>query len=161
MRLFYISSGCGFSFQNHLSDEDQNILHAFRQLEKVRPNFKMEKFLLRRESPSLLFSRIRAFRPHFILSFRGCRLSAPVVNKLRTFGIPIGVWVVDDPYRLQTHEKLVRPYDLVITQDSSSVPFYKKIQKPAIHLPLAVNPEKYRPLSVPPKYQSDICFVGS
>jgi spore maturation protein CgeB len=161
MRLFYISSGCGFAFQNHLSDEDQNILHAFRQLEKERPNFKMEKFLVLRESPSLLFSRIRSFRPDFILSFRGSCLPGSVVYKLRSLGIPIGVWVVDDPYRLKTHEKLVRPYNLVITQDSSSVPFYKSIKKQAIHLPLAVNPDKYRPLSVPPKYHSDICFVGS
>jgi spore maturation protein CgeB len=26
---------------------------------------------------------------------------------------------------------------------------------------LAVNPAKYRPVNVPPKYRSDICFVGS
>lgn len=162
MRLFYISSGCGFAFQNHLSDEDQNILHAFRQLEKTQSNFKMEKFLLRREPIHLLFSRISSFRPDFILSFRGSSLSSSTVYKLRSLGVPIGVWVVDDPYRLKTHEQLVRPYHLVITQDSSSVSFYRnKLKKPAFHLPLAVNSDKYKRIEVPNKYKSDICFVGS
>jgi spore maturation protein CgeB len=161
MRLFYISSGCGFSFQNNLSDEDQNILHAFRQLERILPDFKMETFLLRREPAHLLYSRIRSFRPNVILSFRGSGLPASVVTKLRAFHAPVGVWTVDDPYRLKTHEQLVRPYRFVITQDSGSVSFYKRLGKPVFHVPLAVNPEKYRPLAVPDKYRSDICFVGS
>lgn len=161
MRLFYISSGCGFEFQNHLSDEDQNIIHAFRQLEKIRPNFKLETFLLRRDGASELEARITLFRPDFILVFRGACLPSSVVYKLRSFKVPIGVWVVDDPYRLRTHEKLVQPYDLVITQDSSSMLFYKKRKKVCLHVPLAVNSDKYKPLVVADKYKSDICFVGS
>ncbi|MBA4543777.1 MULTISPECIES: glycosyltransferase [Thermoactinomyces] len=161
MRLFYISSGCGFSFQNHLSDEDQNIIQAFRQMEKSLPNFRFSSFLLRREHPSLLFSRIRNFRPDVILSFRGANLPASVVTRLRSYRIPIGVWVVDDPYRLKTHEQLVKPYHFVVTQDSNSVRFYRNRGKPAVHLPLAVNPDKYCPQEVPEKYRSDICFVGS
>ncbi|MBA4494479.1 glycosyltransferase [Paenactinomyces guangxiensis] len=121
----------------------------------------MDKFLLRRESPQHLLARIQAFRPDFILSFRGSCLPGTAVYKLRSLGIPIGVWVVDDPYRLKTHEKLVRPYDLVITQDRRSVSIYKSLKKAALYLPLAVNPEKYKPMVVPDKYKSDICFVGS
>ncbi|WP_124727448.1 CgeB family protein [Staphylospora marina] len=161
MRLFYISSGCGFTFQNHLSDEDENIIHAFQELEKLQPPFKMEKFLIFRESPDQLYSKIKKFRPDVILSFRGACLPSHVVYKLRSFRVPIGVWTVDDPYRLKTHATLVKPYHFVVTQDSGSVGFYKKLGKPAVHVPLAVNPAKYRPVSVPSKYRSDICFVGS
>jgi spore maturation protein CgeB len=161
MRLFYISSGCGFEFQHHLSDEDENILHALVNLEKSLPNFQVEKFLLRRESIKKLYARVQQFRPNVILSFRGANLSPIIVYNLRKMGYPVIVWVVDDPYRLQTHKKLVQPYNMVITQDSNSVAFYRQLKKPVFHLPLAVNPEKYRPQKVPEKYRSDICFVGS
>ncbi|MBD1371561.1 glycosyltransferase [Hazenella sp. IB182357] len=162
MRLFYISSGGGFSFQNNLSDEDQNILEAFQQMANTKPNFAFDKFLLKREAQSQLFRKIKAFRPDVILSFRGFSLPSPIVYKLRSqFRVPIGIWVVDDPYRLKTHEALVKPYHFVVTQDSNSVSFYRKRGKMSFHMPLASNPQKYKPVRVPPKYKSDICFIGS
>lgn len=161
MRMLYISSGCGFEFQNHLSDEDANILMALQSLEKKRSDFRFEKFLVRRDKRKELFPKIRKFRPDFILSFRGPYLPSSYVYQMRRMKIPVGVWVVDDPYRLQTHRELVKPYNLIITQDSNSVSYYQDLGKNVIHLPLAVNPDKYRPIKVDVKYQSDLCFVGS
>lgn len=161
MRMLYISSGCGFEFQNHLSDEDANILAALQALERQRSDFRFERFLIRRDKRKDLFLKIKKFRPDFILSFRGSFLPASYVYQMRKMRIPVGIWVVDDPYRLQTHKDLVKPYNLVITQDSNSVSYYQDQGKKVIHLPLAVNPDKYRPMKVDEKYKSDLCFVGS
>ncbi|MDQ0417057.1 spore maturation protein CgeB [Croceifilum oryzae] len=161
MRIFFISSGCGFEFQNHLSDEDSNILAGLQSIGKKRTNFHFEKFMIRQDKRKELIPKIKEFRPDFILVFRGPFLPAHYVKSLRKMKIPVGIWVVDDPYRLKTHKELVQPYNLVITQDSNSVPFYQELGKTVIHLPLAVNPDKYRPMNVGEKYQSDICFVGS
>jgi len=161
MRLFYVSSGCGFHFQHYLSDEDENIISAFREIAGTTPDFHFDTFLLQREPLKRLSTKLASFRPDFILVFRGYRLPTAAVQQLRKSQVPFGIWVVDDPYRLKTHEQLVKPYPFVFTQDSGSVSFYRSMGKKAFHLPLAVNPAKYRPVRVPAKYRSDICFVGS
>lgn len=162
MRLFFITSGCGFSFSPTLTDEDDNIIRAFRQLEKERKGFSFRTFYLKRENPKYLLPRIRAFRPDVVLVFKGFRFPHKMVNAIQSAGYRVGVWLVDDPYRLKTHYHLVKPYSFVLTQEESCVPFYRKMGKPSFHLPLAVNLEKYGPLpSVPQKYRSDICFIGS
>lgn len=161
MRLFFISSGCGFPFQRYLSNEDTNMIQVFQSLSRQRPHFRFRVFQLIREPIENLWRGIHSFKPDVILVCRGSRLRSSTVWKLRRFRVPVGVWLVDDPYRLQTHERLVKPYHFVITQDSSAMGFYRKKGKICFHLPLAVNPTKYRPMRVPRKYRSDICFIGS
>ena len=162
MRLFYISSGCGFSFSPTMTDEDYNIIRAFRQLEKERKGFKLEVFLLKKDTSSTLLKRIKAFRPDAVLVFKGFRFPHRYVTAIRKMGYRIGVWLVDDPYRLKTHCQLVQPYSFVITQEASCVMFYRQMGKTCFHIPLAVNTQKYTPSPhVPSKYHSDICFVGS
>ncbi|MCS1351115.1 glycosyltransferase [Mechercharimyces sp. CAU 1602] len=162
MRLFYLSSGCGFTFNKELADEDQAIILGLRQLSCSLRNFRFSTFLIGRESNRQLLRRIRAFSPDVILAFRGMRISSDKVREIkRKVGVPIGIWVVDDPYRLQTHATLTIPYDFVVTQDAASLPFYQKRGKPCVHVPLAYNEEKYVPAQVPSQYHSDLCFIGS
>lgn len=162
VRLLYISSGSGFAFSPTMTDEDANIINAFRKLEGERKGFKLHTFFLKKEAPERLLPRIQAFRPDVILVFKGFRFPHSIVRKIRGQGFRIGIWLVDDPYRLKTHRTLVGPYSFVLTQEASCVPFYRKMGKPCIHMPLAVETDKYFPLySLPRKYRSDICFVGS
>lgn len=162
MRLLYITSGCGFSFSPTMSDEDRNVIHAFHKIERKRKGFQLETFSLKKESLDRLRSRIQSFRPDIILVFKGFRFPHSLVQRIRRQGYRIGIWLVDDPYRLKTHRTLVAPYSFVLTQEASCVPFYRKIGKPSLHMPLAVDTEKYVPLdALPKKYYSDICFIGS
>lgn len=162
MRLFYISSGSGFAFSPTLTDEDYNIIRAFRHLEKKRKGFQLETFLLKRDKWSQLLPRIKAFRPDAVLVFKGFRFPSHYVAAIRKIGYRVGVWFVDDPYRLQTHYELAKPYSFVITQEASCVKFYRQMGKVSFHLPLAVNVNKYTPYPhVPVQYESDVCFVGS
>lgn len=155
MRLMYVSSG-----NTSLSHLDPNIMTSFRQISQKMPHFQVQFFQPDRESTRELMEKIRTFQPHVVLVFRAS-LSPETVYQLRKRGIPVGLWEVDDPYNIRNHERKVRPYQFMITQDAGCVTRYRKLGKPCIHLPLAVNPQKYKPMKVSEEYQSDICFVGS
>ncbi|OYD08924.1 CgeB family protein [Paludifilum halophilum] len=155
MRLLYVSSG-----STSLSHLDPNIIGAFRQLSKKLPYFQADSFLPDRSSLSDLIKKIHVLRPHIVLVFRAS-LPPNTVYYLKKRGMIVGLWEVDDPYNIQNHERKARPYHFVVTQDAGCVSRYRQLGKPCIHLPLAVNPDKYRPLTVSEKYRSDICFVGS
>ncbi|WP_054949714.1 CgeB family protein [Numidum massiliense] len=155
MRLLYIAAG-----SKTLSEVDPNMISAFQQLQKERPSFAFKAVSSRREPLQRLQATIDSFRPDVVIAFKGA--SSPViVERLKSKGIPVGLFVVDDPHNLKKHKQKARSFDFVMTQEASCVPFYRRHKKPALHLPLAVNPEKYYPRAVAKKYESDICFVGS
>ncbi|MDR6225277.1 CgeB family protein [Desmospora profundinema] len=154
MRLLYISSG-----KKTLSDLNPNMIHAFKQLEKKSDRFRFASFLLLRQPVKKLIKKIRSFQPDIILVFG--HDNHVVFPHLKNIGVPVGLWVVNDPYNLSNYDWKARLYDFVITQESSCVSYYQKMGKPCIHSPLAADPRKYRPMNVPAKYRSDICFVGN
>ncbi|SDW69485.1 spore maturation protein CgeB [Marininema mesophilum] len=155
MRLLYIASG-GHSY----SDLDPNFIRAFGQLQNELHWFGFRVYQPDRESRSHLEHLIRTFRPEVILSLRGA-LSPQEVIHLKRQGIYMGLWIVDDPYLLNLHKRQVVPYEFMVTQEASCVPFYRKLNKVCFYLPLGVNEDTYRPMEVAPRYHSDICFVGS
>ncbi|SDW69568.1 spore maturation protein CgeB [Marininema mesophilum] len=155
MRLLYVASGIP-----SLADLDPNLIRGFRMLAKERPDFSLAVFRPEKQRIYGLLQMIRSFRPDGLLSLRG-QLPASVVLRIRKMGVPVGLYMVDDPYSFTNHVKVVKPYSFMITQDSGCVPHYQRLGIPTLHLPLAVDPTKYRPLVVGKRYQSDICFVGS
>ncbi|WP_196305225.1 CgeB family protein [Metabacillus sediminilitoris] len=155
MRLMFI-----YTSQNTLSHLDSNIISAFKTLEKNLEDFTFGSVFYNSMQDLLKIShKVRSFRPDVILK---CHPNVPasLINMLKKYAT-VGIWVVNDPYNLMIHEKSVKPYDFVISQDASCVSFYNQKNKPCIHLPLAVNPKKYHPMKVPEKYQYDISFIGN
>ncbi|TLS36894.1 CgeB family protein [Pseudalkalibacillus caeni] len=157
MRLLYITSGI-----DSLSYLDPNIVSSFKALEKQDPNFRVEIFKSDKMHPTMLIRKVSFFKPDIIITLRAAKLKKEIVERLKKFGIPIGIWLVDDPYNITNHIRKAAPYDFVITQESSCVSAYNQANIKAIYLPLAVNPNFYHPIKdVPAKYKHDICFVGT
>ncbi|WP_091738231.1 CgeB family protein [Marininema mesophilum] len=157
MRLLFIYSGI-----QTLSHLGENVVGAFKMLEKEMGNFHIQTHFPTTDPLANLAEKIKSFRPQIALVF--CKDAHPMTRYIRNWapGIPIGLWVVNDPYHLTDYEWMVPSYDFMLTQDSGCVPYYRNVKKrPAFHVPLAVNPVLYRPMNVSPTYQSDICFVGS
>jgi spore maturation protein CgeB len=155
MKLLFI-----YTNQTTLSHLDENIISAFRALQQKVENFFFDcVFYHAAVNLNKIKQKVTSFRPDVILK---CHPNIPtsLVLLLKKFA-PIGIWVVNDPYDLMIHEKLVQPYSFVITQEASCVSFYARKNKPAIYLPLATNPQKYYPMNVPKKYLYDICFIGN
>lgn len=156
MRLLFISSGT-----KTLSHLDPNIISAFKELEsRANTPFKFACYHSDRENIQTLYFKIQKFKPNIILSLNRY-LSTATLIQLKRFNIPIGLWLVDDPYLITHHLQIAQLYNFVITEDSGSVPVYSRNRIKALHIPLAVNPAYYSPMEVPDKYQYDICFVGS
>ncbi|MGM0876120.1 MAG: CgeB family protein [Bacillota bacterium] len=162
MRLLYLSTN-----KKTLSHLDLNIINAFKQLENEVDHFQFGSIFYNqfyyKKNNSNLIRDIKKFKPDIIIVFCKYHLPFPsnIVQKLKEMKIPIGLWVVNDPYNISIHEKLMNPYHFIITQDSGSMDFYRNKGKECFHLPLAASPDKYFPKRVPGKYKFDICFIGN
>ncbi|MEK8131258.1 DUF3880 domain-containing protein [Paenibacillus filicis] len=83
------------------------------------------------------------------------------VDCVRSLGIRTVIWFADDPYFTNFTAAIAQRYDTVVTHEQSCVPFYEQAGCAQVHyLPLAADTGLFRPLSVPPAYRSDICFIG-
>jgi spore maturation protein CgeB len=155
MRLFYVTSGV-----HSLSYLDPNIVEALQEIEQSDDSLQVDIFHTENESLENLYGKVLSFKPDVIIDLRGA-IPKPKLQLLKRLHVPIGIWVVDDPYSIHTHLIKAKLYDFVITQDSGSCSMYHRHHKKCIHLPLAVNPKLYYPMEVPEDYQYDICFVGT
>lgn len=152
MNLLFVSSG-----KMTLSDLTPSIVAAFRQVEEEEQDFCIETYYSDQEAFRRLTRKVERVKPDIIVLFGNDQHQ--LTEKLRQFQIPIGLWVVNDPYSIGNYEAKVKDYDFIITEESSCLPFYQKQKEtPCIHFPLAVNPINYYPMKAKPKY--DICFIG-
>jgi len=104
-------------------------------------------------------------RPDAVLVMNGLHVFPPdhleQVQAIRRMGILTAIWFVDDPYVTEETPLIGLNYDVVLTHERTCVPLYLSSGCPNVyHLPLAVNPQLFRPMHVPPEYRSDICFIG-
>jgi spore maturation protein CgeB len=152
VRLLYVTSG-----RMTLSDLTPSIVQAFEQIEKEIDDFAIKTHYINHESKIKLIQKIQNFKPEVIVVFG--QDSHPITKTLKNFNIPIGLWVVNDPYNISNYEEKVQDYDFMITEESSCVSFYEMVKnRPCIHFPLAVNPKNYYAMELDYKY--DICFIG-
>jgi spore maturation protein CgeB len=153
MRLLYISSG-----KKTLSDLNPSIIGAFREIAREETAFQFESYFTEQEPLKHLDLKIQNFKPDCIVVFG--HDAYPVMKNIKNLNVPIGLWVVNDPYNIANYEWKVPEYDFIITQDSGTVSYYRrKKRKPCIYLPLAVNPNNYYPMNM--AYQYDVSFVGN
>lgn len=153
MRLLYISSG-----QKTLSDLNPSIVSAFEELSKDTDGFEFDHYYTEQANRLSLPRKVEQFMPDYIVVFG--HSSHNVVDEIKGYHIPIGLWVVNDPYSISNYDKLVSKFQFIITQDSGTIPYYEQVKKiPAIHTALAANPDNYYPEEQ--KYKYDICFVGN
>ncbi|CAM4013996.1 DUF3880 domain-containing protein [Cohnella lubricantis] len=104
-------------------------------------------------------------RPDAVLVMNGLHVFPPdhlaQVQAIRQMGILTAIWFVDDPYVSDDTPSIGVNYDVVFTHERKCVPMYGSAGCPNVYqLPLAVNPQVFRPMQVPPQYRSDICFIG-
>ncbi|MHA0855327.1 CgeB family protein [Paenibacillus sp. CMAA1364] len=84
------------------------------------------------------------------------------IMQIKEIGIRTAIWFVDDPYFSDYTVSLALAYDDVFTHELECVSLYYNAGCSRVHyLPLAVNPNKFRPLQVTSEYQYDVCFIGN
>ncbi|GAB6087930.1 CgeB family protein [Alkaliphilus crotonatoxidans] len=154
MRLLYLSTGIGWPFQwldtavNHGIIEGKIDGHALdiRNL----PN------------QQEIVNFANAHQPKLIITMNSSALSLDIVTQLRRSGFRVALWCTDDPYDNDSSIRRARFFDLVFTTEIAAVPHYRSVGCRIVHyVPLGADTMHYKPMSVEPKYQSEICILGT
>jgi len=103
----------------------------------------------------------RSFIPEIAITLVGFKLPIRLTQWLQAQQIKTAVWFTEDPYYMDQSSQLALYYDFVFTIDSAALEFYKKNgHKNAYQLPLATEPQVFRPKEIEERFKSDICIVG-
>lgn len=105
-------------------------------------------------------------RPDLVLTMNGLHVFPPdqeeQIRSIRAMGIHTVIWFVDDPYFTDDTVRIAQSYDLVFTHEIECVELYRRAGCQYVHyLPLAANPQLFRPTRSSPEYRYDICFIGN
>ena len=113
-----------------------------------------------RVSPqSLSTALLHELRPEILLVAHGSKTPLNLVRYAHKLGSTTALWILEDPFEIDRHRgKMVESYDFVFTNERQAVKEYRRPR--VFYLPFACNPHVSRPMAVPPKYHSDLCFVG-
>ncbi|MCK0471935.1 glycosyltransferase [Alkalihalobacillus sp. APA_J-10(15)] len=155
MRLLFVTSG-----SDTYSNLDPNIVNGFKEIERLKRVEPFHFFYSMLSKNDDVQYQIKQNKPDVVLVLKR-QLPADWIQSFNKHRIPIGLWVVDDPYLIKKHVLRGYHYDFILTQEINAPAFYEKRGMRAFYLPLAVNTSTYFPQEVESDYQSDICFVGS
>ncbi len=110
---------------------------------------------------SNLQSLTREFNPELALTLVGFKLPIQMVDWLKKNQVKTAVWLTEDPYFMDRTKVVSQYFDFVFTIDSAALEFYKNNgHLHAYKLPLATEPQVFKPKHVEAKFKSDICLVG-
>lgn len=153
MKIFYIPSGAGF-FHEPI---DQAIIHTLRELNVETYPYNLVHI------PDLDYLKLlEDIRPDLILTLYGTILNRNIMKNIKQTGYKTALWLVDDPYELDTTLTFAHNFDFVFTIEKNCIPFYQKAGVKNVYwLPLATWPTRFKPLDVLDRYRSDICLVGT
>ncbi|MCS0674054.1 glycosyltransferase [Cytobacillus firmus] len=119
------------------------------------------KFFDFEQELSSLQEIVHLFKPDLAFTLTGLRIPLAMLVWLKQQGIKTAVWLTEDPYYIDQTSDLIEYFDFVFTIDSAALEYYhKKGHKQVYHMPLAANPNIFRPMQVEDNYLSDICLVG-
>jgi spore maturation protein CgeB len=118
------------------------------------------KFFQCEKGFTTLKTDLESFKPEIALSLIG-NFPTDSILWLKQQGIKTAVWLTEDPYFMDRTLPLIKHYDYMFTIDTAALEVYReKGHKQVYHLPLATNPEVFRPRQVEETFKSDICLVG-
>ena len=118
--------------------------------------------LLRRTFEHRLAEALRRHNPDLVLVFKGARLDAPLLERLRgQTRARWANWFPDDPHLLELSLTLSPHYDGFFTHDSSSVSRHVAAGAHAHYLPFGVDPDRFAPLEPGAEWRAAVTFVGT
>ncbi|MFD1178288.1 DUF3880 domain-containing protein [Paenibacillus puldeungensis] len=135
---------------------DAGVINALYELTEecivARPETMLEEAASRRPDLVLVMNALHVFPENHVQQ----------IAQIREMGIRTVVWFVDDPYFTEDTYRLCRYYDVVFTHEMECVPLYRSAGCQQVHyLPLAANPQLFRPVETGSGYQFDVCFIGN
>ena len=110
-----------------------------------------------------LFPFILRFRPHLIICNAG-GLSFRLEDGafLRKLGIKLlGIALSDPDVYETTTSKIAKNFDVFYSNNKGCVDLYRRSGARSYHLPIATNPDFFRPVQLRPEYICDVLLLGA
>lgn len=117
-----------------------------------------------RRSGKRLIAAARRTKPDFILIDSGYMLRAGEMATLRTLGIPVVTWLLDDPLRQgwKAFTQTLPLYDCIFTFDPAYVQPYRAAgARRVAYLPCACDADIYHPIEPAVAQRYELSFVGT
>lgn len=150
MKILLISSGYGGIYDHFES----------WIIEELRKKHEIVFFQIKSGLRSLQ-AITRTFQPDLALTLVGFKIPVHFHHWFKQQKIKTAVWFTEDPYYMDQTSQLSQYYDFIFTIDSAAMEYYRKNgHTQAYLLPLATEPNIFKPKEVSDRYKSDICFVG-
>lgn len=159
VRVLFVTSGKGYPYE----PLDVAIMDSLRPLVRELIVGNCDNDTIRIGNAKANVETLAArHRPDLMIVLDGMNLPLQVVDRIRSRGIRTAVWLTDDPYYTDLTAAFATHYDFIFTLEVNCVPLYRDLGCGQVHyLPLAFQPEMFRPKPVPNGMQRDICFIGS
>ncbi|QSZ27970.1 hypothetical protein ACETAC_03625 [Aceticella autotrophica] len=87
---------------------------------------------------------IKEFNPYFVFTLLGANINVNVVEKIKSMGYKIGVWIVDDPYDIKQSMRYAFHYDFIFNTELNVIDYYKKNKPSSFYLPLGTNENTFK-----------------
>lgn len=151
MKILFISSGFSGIYPYFEKAIEKAIVKLNHEFQQIAP-------MLTKETAEL----VNTFMPDFVLSFAGYKNDKALMDLLRIKGIPLGIWLTDDPFYIDPSSILIKDYEYIFTIDLGAAGFYKTKfpNKKIYQLSLGTDPDLYYPDNPNKEYQYDLCLVG-
>lgn len=151
MKILLISSGYKGIYPYFEQAIEKAIIFSGHTIRKIKPVYEqgiMEKVIL--------------YKPDLIITLVGFRIDEPLMECLKKSGLPLCIWMTEDPFYMDKTIEIVRDYQYVFTIDLGALEFYRKMSpnKKIYHIPLGTDPSLYKPSDSPVQYSYDVCIVG-
>ena len=149
MKVLFVNSGIpGFSYR-YAFDIHQTLSKDFNcTVHHFAPQFVSKKTICQ-------------LKPDLILVIHGTFTPPALIRYAGAHGIKTVLWLVEDPYEIDDHHKIIEAYDYVFTNEKQAVAAYHPASPRVVsYLPWCCNPCIHKDSEVPSTYHSDLCFVG-
>ncbi|MDM5284687.1 glycosyltransferase family protein [Peribacillus frigoritolerans] len=150
LKVLFIKSGIGEPYPALENSIVKALNDCVRELRAVSPQ-------------EHIINISKVYKPDIAIFFGSgvAYLDGDKVENLKRLGIKTALWLTDDPYYIDITKSIVSYFDVVFTQENNCVSLYKASGCGKVHiLPLAADPEVFKPKEVGEKYKSDILFIG-
>ncbi|MBV7317703.1 MULTISPECIES: CgeB family protein [Bacillus] len=149
MKILYIQSGYGgiYSYFDRWAEE------CFRHAQT--------EYMAADTPDTESLSRIETFQPDFALMMVGVHVPHDWLTWLKGKGIPVYVWLTEDPFYIDISLQVIKHADAVLTIDQNAALYYQDLGYQHIYyVPIPVNHRLFKKMDTAHSFHSQLLIIG-
>ncbi|MBL4965343.1 CgeB family protein [Bacillus halotolerans] len=149
MKVLYIQSGYGgiYSYFDRWAEE------CFRHAQT--------EYMSADTPDTESLSRIETFQPDFALMMVGVHVPHDWLTWLKGKGIPVYVWLTEDPFYIDISLQVIKHADAILTIDQNAALYYQELGYQHIYyVPIPVNHRLFKKMDTEHSFHSQLLIIG-